>query len=146
MSALPIRKMRRWFSPPFGKERIVFVSDVEWWYCHFVAGEARSRRCGASNCALCADGMLPSLRFVVLIQRTNGELCWLELRERHRSFLEAAQFDGASLAGAAFYIGRESEGAKAPVTLCYDGRDDVIPHEASRFVASLGGPALLLRH
>jgi len=145
MSALPARKMKRWFSPAFGKERIVFMSDVDWWYCHFLPGESRSRRCGAACCALCADGSTPSLRFVVLIARSNGELCWLELRERHRPFLEQAQYDGESLVGAAFYIGREAIGVKSPVTLRYDGRDEVLPHDISRFVASLGGASVLVQ-
>lgn len=146
MSSLPARQMKRWYQPAFGKERVVFMSDVDWWYCHFVSGERRSRRCGAAECALCRDGMAPSLRFVVLIARSNGELCWLELRERHRRFLEEAQFDGDSLVGAAFYIGREDVGTKSPVTLRYDGRDDIIPHDISRFVAALGGSPVLISH
>lgn len=114
------------------------------WASHWDAKQARSRRCGGVNCALCAKGAVPQLRYVFLVRLRDNVEAWLELREaQYRDLLELQEVYG-DLVGMRLRVYKETPHPRAKVVLEHVGADLVpIERDISSFVSRLGLPPLL---
>lgn len=115
------------------------------WSSHWDARAGRSRRCAGANCALCAKGHPPQLRYVFLVRTTEGLEAWLELREAQYSDLVALQDVFGDLVGMRLRVYKSSPHPKARVVIERVGAE-VVPFErdVTGFVSRLGLPPVLV--
>ena len=144
MADLPLNCGTRWFCPAPERDELVIVSDFAFWISHWDRDFGRSRRCGGENCVLCCSGSPKVLRFVFEVVDESSRHFWFELRERHRNVISAMNDSRLGCAGSVIVVRRDGKGKTAPVDVRFVSRRDVVATDISRFVASLGLPALCL--
>lgn len=115
------------------------------WHSHWEPASRRSRRCGGIDCARCARGDVPVIRYVLLLQTGTTEML-LELRKRHWLLLSEIQELYGSVVGAELRIYKQSPADNAPVYVDYlRFVPDTPERSISNLVNSLGLPPAFTR-
>lgn len=128
----------KWLRLTSAIRTLTALSDVYQWNAHWKTGERRSYRCTGDDCPLCAEGQLPSERYVVLVEDEKGRAWFLELRERHRPWLEEVCRYRKTFAGTVFKAHKRGEYKTAPVDLTFVEFRERKEIPVGRFVDSLG--------
>lgn len=116
------------------------------WVSHWDTDIGRSRRCGGDECALCARGLPRVRRWVLLVELLEGDLRWLELRDRHYAQVERIQVEGGGACGRQLVVWRKGHARNAPVEVrVQEESREVVYQDISAFVGTLGEVALLVR-
>lgn len=135
----------RWFKATVRRSELLFVSDVFGWVSHWDVSARRSRKCGGRSCGLCSFGYPKVARFVVVAVDQWGTDWLVELRERHREFIERLREGRGTAAGARVVVCKEGEALNSAVCFTLLGREPVVIRDISRLVDSLGLPAITVR-
>lgn len=142
MANLPLPSKPKWFMATQQGRELVCLSDAHFWLSHWDSDVGRSRRCGGSDCVLCAAGLRPVYRFVFLVEDRTHRDWWLELREAHRAAIESANCPSSGCCGAVFYVSRRGPGKRGRVVVDHIGIEPKQEIDCSVFVSSLGLPPL----
>ena len=119
---------------------VVSRSSVEWWQAHWDPSIRRSRMCEGRECPWCGQGLFRSTRYVIAVELEGGSLRLLELRERHRDFLERLHHRPRMGVGSLLRVRKEGEGKNARVEVELLHQVPAIPIEIAALVRSLGHP------
>lgn len=138
----PPQNRLRWIRVDEVGETLTIRSPLEWWYSHWDVGQKRARRCCGPSCILCAEGNPVMIRFILAVERADGTIGLLELRERHNPLLEELRGHKEGQIGAVVRVLRAWKAKNAPIQVELVDRRLVVPIELSRVVATLGLPAL----
>lgn len=127
------------------REAITYLvrSPLDWWHSHWDQTEQRTRQCAGPNCALCAEGQPPTLRFILRVDDPKGAPKLLELRERHRPLLELMNEHPQGQVGALISIRKSGFNRNAKVEAEYQGHKATTPISVAKLVLTLGLPPVL---
>lgn len=93
------------------------------------------------GCLACALGWPITIRFILAVQNDVGIIQWLELTDRHTTFLDSLREGPNGQIGARIRVSKAWKATNAPIVLELLGWTECSPIEMSRFVAALGLPA-----
>lgn len=137
-SALPKSESMLWLQVSDRALTLIVRSTVEWWQAHWDPTVRRTRRCEGGTCRWCMDGLSRSTRFVIAVEPTLGDVCLLELRERHRIELEILHQRPRMGVGSLIRVQKEGPNANAPLTVTILHQVQAVPIDIARLVGSLG--------
>lgn len=141
---LPRSEKPEWVTITQRRQELVVISEPTAWTSHWDTVRMRSRRCGGSNCQLCAMGMPKQIRYVLLCVDSHGHERLLELRERHADYLDRLITEHGSTVGLRVAVLRDGAAKNSPVSFRFLCRESAVARDIKLLVARFGLPPLLL--
>lgn len=114
MKGLPPPTATQFVKPTPEVQRLHVLSRLEWWHGHIDPVTKQPHRCGGSICGFCDAGRQPELRFVLGVE-VRGERRLIELRERHRHFIDTLGEEPADTIGAIVHVWKAGQAKNSPV-------------------------------
>lgn len=115
-------------------QEFLVISEIESWVSHWDARIGKSRRCGGPGCALCHMGYQKQLRVVVMTIDKSGRDTLIELRERHRTYLDGVE----SVVGLKVRMKKMGAARNSRIELDIIGSQEVATRDIKRLVLCLG--------
>lgn len=141
---LPRSDRPEWIQATQRRQEFVVCSEATHWVSHWDTLKAKSRRCGGSQCQLCAIGSPRVIRYILLCIDNHGRERLLELRERHADYLDSLKESHGSLVGLRVVVSKDGAAKNSPVSFRCLASEPAIRRDISLLVQSFGLPALLV--
>lgn len=115
MSSLPPPTAPRFLKPTQHIQRVTVLTGVHWWHGHYDPERRRPVRCGGSLCRWCDSGRQPELRIVLGVADGHSQRWLIELRERHRTFIESLESQAEGVIGTVVEMWKQGSAMNSPV-------------------------------